>query len=110
MYVVGVDSHLSSQIWINLPLPTLQRVPFLTIILLPVKDVLDPKLALRTSPWGFYLALYIQATNEFGFISSLQPCFASMARLNAWRFLKPILPLSLDLYNFLQLTQAILDS
>ena len=33
-----------------------------------------------------------------------------MARLNAWRFLKPIPPLSLDLHNFLQLTQSILDS
>ena len=41
---------------------------------------------------------------------SLQPYFASMEMLKAWRFLKPIPPLNLDLHNFLQLTQAILDS
>ena len=62
------------------------------------------------SPVGKYLALSIQATREFGFERILQACFANMARLKAYKFLKPLPPLAFGLHILFQLIQVISDS
>ena len=106
---------MSSQIWMSLPLPTLHRVPFQITsrplkILLQVYEGLHPNFEFNTSPFGKYLALKTLAQRESGFDKSLHPCFASIARLKACKFWKPIPPFDFALHIFSQLTQVIFDS
>ena len=115
MWVDGVGNHLSSQIWIRRPLPTLHLVPLLITsrllwMLRQAYEGLHPFLELRISSKGKYFALKTRATRELGIVRILQPCLANMARLKACMFLKPIPPWSLDRHIFLQLTHAILFS
>ena len=115
LYVEAVGSHLSSQMWMILPLPTCHLEPLwitfrLLWILRQAYEGLLPNWASRTSEWGKYFAFYILEIKESGLVRSLQACLASMARLKAWRFLNPIPPWSFDLYIFFQATQAIFFS
>ena len=115
LWVDGVGNRLSFQIWIRRPLPTLHLVPLLITsrllwMLHQAHEGLLPILELRTSSKGKYFALKTRATRESGFVRILQSCLASMARLKACMFLKPIPPWSLDQHIFLQLTHAILFS
>ena len=88
LWVDGVGNHLSSQIWIRRPLPTLHLVPLLITsrllwMLRQAYEGLHPFLELRTSSKGKYFALKTRATRELGFVRILQPYLASMARLKA---------------------------
>ena len=64
------------------------------------------QLGIWTSENKKYLALYILEIKESGLVRSLHACLASMAKLKAWRFRKPIPPWILDLHIFFQATQA----
>ena len=111
----GVGSHLSSQMWISFPLPTLQRVPTLIIskllwILLQEYDGELPSLAFRISSVRKYLNSRTLATREFGFCRIRHDCLASIALLKACRFLNPIPLLAFYLHIVFQLTQHIFVS
>lgn len=115
LYVEGVRSHLSSQMWISHPFPALQRVPLLMTSRLlkmfrQVQEGLLPKFALRMSLKGKYFTFKIRVARELGFVRILQLCFASKAKLKACKFLKPILPRDFGLHILFQQIQAILDS
>ena len=65
-------------------------------------DGLLPSSASRKEHVGKYLALYTLKNKEFYWLSNLHACFASIAKLKALIFWKPIPPFFLGSHNLSQ--------
>lgn len=102
LHVVWIGNHLSSQIPIVFPSPTLHIRPFLTRSIeslrsLQMRKGLWPDLAFKTLVEGKYFVFRICPTKEFGFFTILQTFLAKSALLIATRSRKPNPPLDLTL-------------
>jgi len=108
---LGGGSHLSFQILIFSPFPTLHcnpsnKTPIAYKIFLQAYDGLYPNEASKNSPCGKYLSFITRATRESGFLSNRHPCFASRARLKSSKSRKPIPHFFFEAPSLVQLIQA----
>ena len=97
------------------PSPTCHLDPSMMISLasssdLHTKEGLGPSSAFRNELRGKYRALYTLWKRECVFWINLQACFASIARLKAFRSWNPIPPLHLWEHSLVQLIQWIFRS
>ena len=89
-----VGSHLSVQTEMDVPFPTCQRYPCWTIfwaaiMLRQAYEGEEPRVAVRKSPSGKYLAFKTLCTREEVWVCKRHPCLAKRAKLNALKSRKP---------------------